>query len=469
MAKNQKPDNKKPTRSPNGRHTIGFLTAYRGQSFHHLVWCGIADVARKRNINAICFDGNYVYDPDGFKAQANILYDLIDAEQLDGLIIWHLVCNMLDPDERRQFYERYHPLPIVSLGWVMEGITAVDTNNYGEMRQTIEHLIEVHGRRRIAYIKGLPNFRPHDERYRAYVDVLAEYGLSFDPARVAVPRDTAEEEQPGWGRVALCRLLDEQKADFDALVTTNDRFAYELLPELQARGIRVPDDIALVSFDDAEGSDCLTPPLTTMPVPMYEFGRQLAETLVDQLEGKKKPGGVILLSPQLAVRQSCGCLDPKVMQVVAGPVARTEAAERLEVSLVGQRERIVAEMIRAAENAAVGLTPGWAEQLLDGFVAALTTAEAGEAPARFLSMLDETLRQVLAADGDIGVWQQVLSTLRRQLLPYLGIDEAGTLSRDRAEDLWLQAQVMIGAVGQRVQAYRELQAEQRRLILARSP
>jgi DNA-binding LacI/PurR family transcriptional regulator len=58
----------------------------------------------------------------------------------------------------------------------------------------------------------------------------------------------------------------------------------------------------LVSFDGAEGSNFLTPPLTTMPVPMYEFGRQLAERLVDQLVGKKRPGEVILLSPQLAVR-----------------------------------------------------------------------------------------------------------------------------------------------------------------------
>ena len=88
-----------------------------------------------------------------------------------------------------------------------------------------------------------------------------------------------------------------------------------------------------------------------------------------------------------------------------------------------------------------------------------------EAPARFLSTLDEILRQVMAAEGDIEVWQQVLSTLRRQLLPYLSIDEAGTLSRDRAEDLWLQAQVMIGEVAQRAQAYRELQAERQRRIL----
>ncbi len=71
----------------------------------------------------------------------------------------------------------------------------------------------------------------------------------------------------------------------------------------------------------------------------------------------------------------------------------------------------------------------------------------------------------MMANGDIGVWPQVLSTLRWQILPYLGIDEAGILYRDRAEDLWLQAQAMIGRVTQRAQAYRELQAERRKRIL----
>ena len=466
MVKHPKPDNKKRTRSPNGRPTIGFLNA-SGLQFFHMAWRGVADVAREHNINAISFVGQYVRDTRDFKAQANILYDLIDAKCLDGLVIQDLMCNMLDPDEARQFYERYRSLPIVSIGRrPIEGIPCVQSGGYDGMRKAIVHLIEVHGRRRIAFVKGLPNYKPHDERYQAYVDVLAEYGLPFDPTRVAVPLDAAEMEQSDWGLVALRRLLDEQNSDFDALVTNDDRFAHGLLPELQVRGIRVPDDIALVSFDDEVGSNCLTPPLTTVPIPIYEIGRQAAETLLVKLEGQKVLDQVVNVpSDRLIVRQSCGCRDPKVTQVVAGPVTRTGAAEPLEVSLVRQRARIVAEMAQVAENTSAGFTLGWAEQLLDGFVASLSTTGTEETPARFLSTLDEILRQVMTGNGDIGVWQQVVSTLRRQILPYLRIDEVGILSRDRAEDLWLQAQVMIGEVEQRVQAYRDLQIEQRKLIV----
>ena len=459
MKKKIQPASQKQTKSANGRPTIGFLNA-SGLQFFHLAWCGISDVAREHNINAISFVGQYMRDPKGFNAQANILYDLIDAEQLDGLVIQDLMFNLLDPDEALQFYERYRPLSIVSIGRrLMEGIPCVQSSGYAGMRQAIVHLIEVHGRRRIAFIKGLPNYRPHDERYQAYVDVLVEYGLPFDPARVAVPHDAAEEEQPDWGQVALRRLLDEQKSDFDALVTNDDRFVYALLPELKVRGIRVPDDIALVSFDDEEGSHCLTPPLTTVPIPIFEMGRKAAKTLLAILEGQKVLDQVVdVPSDRLIVRQSCGCLDPIVMQVVTGPVTRTRAVEPLEVSLVGQRESILAEMIRVMENSVAGLTPDWAEQLLDNFIAAVATAMGEEAPARFLSTLAEILRQELAAGGDIEVWQQVLSTLCRHRLSYLSIDETGTSSRDRVDILWLQAQVMIGEVRQRVQALEQLQA-----------
>jgi CheY-like chemotaxis protein/signal transduction histidine kinase len=334
------------------------------------------------------------------------------------------------------------------------------------MRQAIVHLIEVHGRRRIGFINGLPGFGPHEERYQAYLDALDEYGLTFDPARVAIPHDAAEQEQSDWGQVALRRLLDEQKADIDALVTNDDRFAHNLLPELQARDIRVPDDIALVSFDDEEGSHCLTPPLTTVPIPIYEMGRQAAETLLAKLEGREVLDQAIdVPSDRLIVRQSCGCLDPKVTQVVAGSVKRIDTAEPLEASLAALRESMVAEMLGVVENSVDGLDPDWAEQLLDSFVAALTASETGAASARFLSTLDEILRQVLAVEGDIEVWVPVLSTLRRQILPYFSVDKAGALARDQAEDLWLQAQMMIGEVGQRVQAYQDLQAERRKRIL----
>jgi hypothetical protein len=84
MTENQASDSKRHTSSPNGRPTIGFLNA-SGFQFNHQSWRGVADVASEHNVNAISFVGEYVRDTRDFRAQANILYDLVGAERLDGL------------------------------------------------------------------------------------------------------------------------------------------------------------------------------------------------------------------------------------------------------------------------------------------------------------------------------------------------------------------------------------------------
>ena len=127
------------------------------------------DVASERILTPYVLWVRYIRDTKGFKAQANILYDLVDEKQLDRLVMQDLMCNLLEPDEVRLFYERYRSLPIVSLGRrSLEGIPCIQSNGYEGMRKAIVHLIEVHGHRRIAFI-GLPKYRPHDERYQAYV------------------------------------------------------------------------------------------------------------------------------------------------------------------------------------------------------------------------------------------------------------------------------------------------------------
>lgn len=137
MVINPKPVTKIHTKSPNGYPTIGFLNA-SGLQFFHQVWNGVADVARENNVNAISFVGQYVRDTRDFKAQANILYDLIDTGCLDGLVIQDLMCNMLNPDEAQQFYKRYQSLPIVSIGRrSIDGIPCVQSDGYEGMRKSI--------------------------------------------------------------------------------------------------------------------------------------------------------------------------------------------------------------------------------------------------------------------------------------------------------------------------------------------
>ena len=252
--------------------TIGLLVdTVVGGSQSGFFWSGVIDIATAQNANVLCFAGHRLQDPYEFNAQANIVYELIDKESLDGLIIWaSTLGSYVESEGIQNFCARFHPLPMVCIGMVLEGIPSIVLDSYQGMRDAIIHLIEVHGRRRLAFIRGPETHRDATERYRAYVDVLKEYGLRF----LARPGFTAF----GWfeqrGMEAIHLLLDERKVHFDAVVVVNDIWLSAPLRALQTRGIHVPGDVAIVGFNNQPVSKTVTPPLTTVPLRMYERGRR---------------------------------------------------------------------------------------------------------------------------------------------------------------------------------------------------
>jgi PAS domain S-box-containing protein len=209
----------------------------------------------------------------------------------------------------------------------------------------------------------------------------------------------------------------------------------------------------VIGFDDQAGSNSTIPPLTTLSLQGYEQGRQATEMLLTVLEGKPIPQQVTV-PPKLVIRQSCGCVNPTVAQAAAGPM--TVKDEPLEMAMSAQLEKMLLEMRQAAEIMAEGLDSGWAEQLLEAFLAELKA----EASGVFLSTLDGILRQVIAAEGQVAAWANVISTLRRRMLPHLD----NQILR-QAEDLWLQAQVMVGETAQQAQRAQAAQMEQQTQIL----
>jgi DNA-binding LacI/PurR family transcriptional regulator len=98
-------------------------------------------------------------------------------------------------------------------------------------------------------------------------------------------------------------VVDRDPAAPDAFVATNDVAATCILQVLQARGVRVPDDVALTGFDDQEGlADVVSPPLTTVRIPFYQAGQQAARLVLAQLQGTSCPEQV-QVPTQLVVRQ----------------------------------------------------------------------------------------------------------------------------------------------------------------------
>lgn len=422
----------------NGRLTIGYLTPNISGNVGQSRWHGVVDAAREQDVNLVCFPGWYWRDPRPARL-ANTLYDLVSPENLDGLILGNILQeDLVDRDEFTDFCQRHFQMPMVSIRKTWLGIPFAPLDNYEGMREALVHLIEVHGYRRIAFLRG-PEGHPYaDERYRAYTEALEAYGLRLVPELVT--------PASGWDEPAIHVLLDERaqspSADLDAVVGANDLKALDALRVFQERGIRVPDDVAVVGFNDDVESRGVTPPLTSVAMPFYEQGQQATRMLVALLQGQKVPEQVALPA-RLMVRQSCGCMSPAVMQAVAG-LAKADPD-----SLDKQQAQVIAELARGAGGFA--LTSDRAAQLVDSFVANVQ----GQAPVSFLHELNDALQLAVAAGSDMTAWQEMVSTLRRHLRPCF--DNAESLSR--AEDLWQQARVMITETTERVEISRALQVQ----------
>jgi PAS domain S-box-containing protein len=307
------------------RPTIGLLIDWVEGGYHSALWSGVADVSREQDVNLLCFVGGPLHSPIGLEIQRNALYDLVDTPIVDGLVIaMGTLGNFSDLEQCKSFCERYRPLPMVSIALTLEGIPSIVVDNRPGMHEAVAHLIEVHGHRHIAFIRGPEGAQDANQRYRAYTDTLAKHGLPFDPDLVA-PGDFIR----STGSAAIHLLLDERKVSFDAIVAANDGMALGALESLQARGIMVPDDVAVVGFDDTEQARFSPLPLTTVRQPIYRLGRQAVEMLLAQLRGEDVPERVTLPS-ELVVRASCGCSDQTTIRALDGPEIHSLARYRLQ-------------------------------------------------------------------------------------------------------------------------------------------
>ena len=448
------------------RPTIGLLIEFVTDEggYQAALWAGVADAARALDANLICFAGGTLgFSPlDEYKMQRNRIYDLIVPDNVDGLVISSgSLSSSVSAEEFEGFCDRYRSFPLVSIGLALEGIPSVLIDNVQGLHDVISHLIEAHGCRRIGFIRGPEGHQEADLRYRTYTEVLAEHGLTLDPALV-----TPGNFLYAAGVTAIRSLLDDRnlqpQVDFDAIVASNDNMAIGAMDALRDRGIGVPWDVAVIGFDDLRESQFVTPPLTTVRQPIYEQGKRAVEMLLALMAGEEVPDQVTLPT-QLVVRQSCGCYSQTVLQAAVGLDAGPEkpeqrfGAETFEASLVAQRQEIVSEIAHAVAGRFGRADPEtasvWAEQLLDGFVGGME----GGSSIEFLSALDEVLRQTAEAGDNVAAWQGVLSVLHHRLLSTID-DDAVLL---RVEGLWQQARVLIGEA----QAHQRFQADQHAQVL----
>ena len=179
-------------------------------------------------------------------------------------------------------------------------IPSVSFENRGSADQLVEHLITVHGRRRIAFLRGPDGNQDLLEREAGYRAALARHGIAFDPALV----DQASFD-PHGGTAAANRLLDAG-VSFDAVFAGDDEAAAGVLFALSQRSVSVPQEVAIVGFDDNVMAPLLPVPLTTVYAPGEQAGFEAARLLIRQIQDgiAQEP---VVLQTHVVIRRSCGC------------------------------------------------------------------------------------------------------------------------------------------------------------------
>jgi LacI family transcriptional regulator len=193
------------------------------------------------------------------------------------------------------------PLPTVAIAGHrrVPEVTNLVLDHKTAARMALEHLIGL-GHEEIAFVKGPASSSDSKDRWRAIVEVARELGLPIRPELVGQPQGEAT---PDLGHLAVKKLFSH-KRPFTALFCYNDNFAIGAIRAIQAVGLRVPEDISVVGFDDIVGAAYGNPPLTTVRQPLRSMGEIAAKTLLGRIENGDAYIPEIAVKPEFVVRQS---------------------------------------------------------------------------------------------------------------------------------------------------------------------
>ena len=269
--------------------TIGLLLPEVSSEFFFPILRGIESATRQAG-----FDLLIAIQPEG----THSVHSLLGNHNTDGLLIFGDLAGSLS----LTYFTRlnfpvallYHSAPPGS------GITSIQIENKKGARRLVNHLIEVHGARRIAFLRGPEGNEDSVWRENGYRQALADHQLEFDPRLV----EAGNFEEQG-GRTAIETLL-KKGVQFDAVFAGDDGTAIGALAGLNQAGLRVPEDVALAGFDDMTLSRYLNPPLTTVRAPTEQVGREAVKQIVQRIQ-TGRADAEILLPTELVIRQSCGC------------------------------------------------------------------------------------------------------------------------------------------------------------------
>ena len=270
-------------------NTIGLVfSEIRGAFFPHLL----------KGIEAQLHEAGYELLVYSTHSDRPIKRKPIGEHNTDGLLVF---TTSLEKEEIARLYKINFPLVLMH-ETPPDGmdIPVITVENKDGAEMLVSHLIKQHGRRRIVFLRGPKGHEDSVWRERGYREALATHNIPFDETLVSSGEFDQETAYHSMQK------LIQDSVDFDAVFAGDDDAAIGVYRALKEAIRLIPNDVAVVGFDDVDFAGYISPPLTTIRAPIEEVGREAVRQLLCLLEGEQAQS-LVLKRTELVIRESCGC------------------------------------------------------------------------------------------------------------------------------------------------------------------
>ncbi|CAG1013905.1 MAG: LacI family DNA-binding transcriptional regulator [Anaerolinea sp.] len=274
--------------------TLGLVIPQVNDSFYFEIVRGVEDAATEAGYRLLIAS-------QPRHSEEHRYLDLFQRSYVDAMVLVAIDVHIY---ELREVIDRGVPVVLVHQN-IDKSVPSFQADNFGGGREITQHLIG-HGYTRLAYITGTDHTPDNRDRLRGMRDALNSSGLSLEETNIL-----AGDFLPGSGYRAALELMRRPELPH-AIFAANDQMAVDAIKALREHGLRVPDDIAVVGFDDVLMAQYVSPTLTTVHQPLYELGLQAAQMVLTTLQNQENVRSPalapsVLLPTTLKIRQSCGC------------------------------------------------------------------------------------------------------------------------------------------------------------------
>lgn len=440
------------------KKAIGFLTRSLSDSTGREMWKGVTDACKEKNLPLVTFRGGQLH-----KDPASILYHVFTPQAFGGVITW---ASSDASKETTNYYNNFGSTPLVCMSFQIPGHPVVLVDNKKGMTELVDHFIEVHGYRKIAFARGPEAHVYAKERYEAYMDSLRKHNILIDNNLITPPS--------GWsiahGYEAVETLLDKRGLipgrDFEAILAVGDNVAIGILEAMQQRGYNVPHDVAIGGYNGIEDAKCCNPPITTVKMPFYEQGIKSFE-LLNSIIHNHNTQDTIRYGSSFLLAQSCGCSSESVNK--AGNTLLFQQKnninkDQLKKSYHKSKNNYSSisddDLQKFQEHMSKTLLDLYKtefdtnidRQLIDDLLIAFGEDIFKGTQKSFLKQLSYILDRESSSGKEISSWQNIISALRSIILPFL--ENSKYLAT--TESILQQSRVMISELDVRKRRFEAL-------------